>query len=97
MYAIRNTATGQQYRPASRGYTDYLYATRYDAEQAVRAMPPRWRDVYEVVEVSFRVVVGDDQDGLDSARFPTRREAEDALATLDDRRCRSERESGTER
>lgn len=51
MYAIRNTATGQQYRPASRGYTDYLYATRYDAERAVRAMPPRWRDVYEVVEV----------------------------------------------
>jgi hypothetical protein len=46
-YIVVNRRTGEQYRPNSRGATAYRYPNRYAAEQAIAAMPPRWRDGYE--------------------------------------------------
>ena len=49
MYKIINIRTGEQYKPSSRGYTKYLYANEYAANQAIATMPAKYRAAYKAV------------------------------------------------
>lgn len=46
-YVIVDRAIGKPIQPRSKGYAGYAYPNRYAAEQAISAMPARWRGRYE--------------------------------------------------
>lgn len=47
-FEIVHKETGQRYQPKSRGVVGHTYASRFAAEEAFSAMPPRWRGAYRV-------------------------------------------------
>jgi hypothetical protein len=47
-FEIVHKETGERYKPNSRGAVGHTYASRFAAEEALSAMPTRWRGAYRV-------------------------------------------------
>lgn len=46
MYAIFNLNTGKQHKATSRGFSKFCYDSKFAAEQAIAAMPRKYRTAY---------------------------------------------------
>lgn len=47
-FEIVHKETSQRYEPKSRGAVGHVYGSRFAAEEALSAMPTRWRGAYRV-------------------------------------------------